>query len=147
MLHVPGLENCELKDWSGWDIDLTPDQMDQINAKFPVNIDPEWPEGGDQNENERERAISDLKDEIAEQKNVARKMKVYRWPDDGIDDFEQHFETVENQTGQPLSEIPLGVQWAELGQILGFEELDKYLQPRDDFRGRSRRRHQLPDSP
>lgn len=159
LVHIPGLEGAELKDWAGWDIELTPEQLAPIQAQFPVDIDPEWPEGGDQNEHDRERAIDALKDKLAEQKNVERKMPVYRWLDDSITDYSDHFPAIEEQTQMSMDDLSLGAQWAALGQMIGWhefddapdyytwDELDKYLQPREDFRGRSRQQHHLPEAP
>jgi hypothetical protein len=159
LAHVVGLDSANLKDWASWDIKLTPADLEAINAQFPVDIDPEWPEGGDQNERAREDAVEKLKDERAEQKNANRKMPVYRWTDDAITDFSDRFEQIADHYEVPFEELTLGQKWAAIGQILGYDEMDsypekytweelnKYLQPRQDFRGMSRQQHSLPDAP
>jgi hypothetical protein len=162
LAHVDGLESAGAKDWSSWDIKLGPEDEAAILAQFPVNVDPEWPEGGDENERAREDATENRKQEIADQKNTARKVHVWRWTDDNIGDYADHVADVLNQTGmteEQFSELPLGAQWAQIGQIIGYHEFDDYpdkyteaeikayLTPLEDFRGRSRRQHSLPDEP
>jgi hypothetical protein len=150
LIHV---DSSGLKDWAAWDIKLKPEDEAEILAQFPVNIDPEWPEGGDDNERAREQAIDDRRQEIADEKNAARKVHVYRWLDDHIEDYSSHIPEVLQQTGMSIEQfnaMPIGAQWAALGMVIGFAEFDSYpdtyteaelndyLQPRDDFRGRSR---------
>jgi hypothetical protein len=156
MLHI---DSSGLKDWSSWDIKLKPEDEAAILAQFPEQIDPEYPEGGDENERAREDAIEAKKQERADEKNAARKVHVYRWLDDHIDDYADHIPEVLQQMDMSIEQfnaMPLGAQWAALGSIVGYHEfddypdtytqaeLDAYLQPRDDFRGRSRQQHHLP---
>lgn len=159
LIHIPGLDG---EDYSSWDIELTPEDEAEILAQFPVQIDPEWPEGGDENEQNREDAIEKLKDERAEQKNAARTQSCERWTDDYIEDYADSLPDVLHQMNdmdlEEFKEMPLGAQWSAIGQILGYSqfddmpepytwaELDKYLTPRTDFRGKSRQQHHLPET-
>jgi hypothetical protein len=162
LVHIPGIEGAGLKDWSSWDITLTPEDEAALLAQFPVEIDPEFPEHGDDNERAREDAEEKLKDERAEQENANRQMPVYRWTDDYIEDYLERLDKTLTFAGMSYEEfdnLPLGGKWAALGQMLGYhefddspdrytwEELDKYLQPREDFRGKSRQQHHLPENP
>lgn len=157
LVHVPGIEAGGLKEWSSWDIKLTPADEAAISVQFPKQIDPDYPEDGDENEQAREDAYEKLREERAEKKNADRRMPVYRWLDDNIEDYASHFEEVERQTQEPITSLGLGAQWDILGQIIGYHEfddqpdrytyaeIDAYLQPREDFKGRSRQQHHLPD--
>lgn len=162
MAHIPGTEASELKDWASWDIKLTPEDEAAILAQFPVLIDPEYPEGGDDNEQAREDAAEKLREERAEQKNANRKMPVYRWTDDFIEDYIDRLDRNLQYAGmsrEEFDELPIGAKWAALGQMLGYyefddspdsytyAEIDAYLQPREDFKGRSQQHNQLPDTP
>jgi hypothetical protein len=166
--HNPGLnmlihvDSSGLKDWAAWDIKLKPQDEAEILAQFPVKIDPEWPEGGDENEQARDDATENRRQEIADEKNAARKVHVYRWLDDHIQDYLGRLDQTLTFAGMSYEEfdnLSLGAKWAVLGQMLGYAEfdsypdtyteaeLDAYLQPRDDFRGRSRQHNHLPDNP
>ncbi len=116
-------------------------------------------EGGDENERAREDAIEAKKQERADEKNAARKVHVYRWLDDHIEDYADHIPEILRQMDMSIEQfnaLPIGAQWSALGSVIGYNEfddypdtytqaeLDAYLQPRDDFRGKSRQRHQLP---
>jgi hypothetical protein len=162
LVHIPGIEGAELKDWSSWDIKLTPEDEAALLVQFPVDIDQEDPEDGDWNEGDRERAAEKLRDERAEQKNANRKMPVYRWGDDYIEDYLGRLDqnlTFAGMSYEEFDNLALGAKWAALGQMLGYHEfddspdkytwaeLDAYLQPREDFRGRSRQQHHLPEAP
>lgn len=159
LVHI---DSSGLKDWSAWDITLRPQDEAAILAQFPVNIDPEWPEGGDENERAREQATDDRKQEIADEKNAARKVRVHRWLDDHIEDYLGRLDQTLTFAGMSYDEfdsLSVGAKWAVLGQMLGYHEfddapdayteaeLDAFLQPRDDFKGRSRQQHHHPENP
>jgi len=161
LVHIPGIESAGLKDWASWDITLTPEDEAALLAQFPVDKLPEDPDSEDYNEHDREQAADKLRDERAEQKNANRKMPVYRWSDDYIQDYADQLpgvlEQMNNMPIEEFNELPLGAQWSAIGQVVGYHEfddtpdnytwaeLDAYLQPREDFRGRSRQQHHPPD--
>jgi hypothetical protein len=153
MVHVPGLESAGIKDIDPWDIELSEEELAQINAQFPVRVDPEFPEDGDENEDAREEAIDALKTKKAEEATAARKMPVYRWLDDHIEDYADKFPGLAEQMGVTLEEIenmPLGAKWSMLMQAYGpdefdsdpdrytYEEIKKYLTPMRSWRDQER---------
>jgi hypothetical protein len=124
MVHVAGLEGEGLKEIEHWDIELTDEEMAQINADYPVKIDPDFPEDGDENERDREMAVDSLKSHRADELNANRKVHVYQWTDDFIEDWADKFDDISNSVGERIEELELPGQWCAIGQYFGWDELD-----------------------
>jgi hypothetical protein len=85
LVHMDGLDDNVKEYWAN-EMELTPEEQAALLAQFPVLVDPEYPQGGDENELDRERAEDDLKEKKAEAANDARKQRVYRASVDEVRD-------------------------------------------------------------
>jgi hypothetical protein len=124
MLHVSGMEQEGLKEIEHWDIELTPEEQAQLEVDYPVKIDPDFPEDGDENERDRDLAKETIQMHHADQLNENRKIHVYRWTDDFIEDWADKFDDISRSIGTQVSELPLPAQWEAIGDYFGWEELD-----------------------
>jgi hypothetical protein len=128
LVHMDGLDGNVKEFWAN-EMELTPEEQAALLAKFPVQVDPEYPEGGDENELERERAEDDLKENKAEAANAARKQRVYRSSVDEFHDrdwnLNQVLDGIENGA-EVLAGMNDAQKWCLIGQTFGWEELDSY---------------------
>jgi hypothetical protein len=124
MMHVAGLEHEGIKELTHWDFELTDDERAQINVDYPVKIDPDFPEDGDENERDRESAVEDIQTQKYDQWVENLKVHVYRWTDDFIDDWTDDFEAIGQSMGVNMTELSLPEQWQAIGEYKGWEELD-----------------------
>lgn len=156
MVHVVGLEGEGIKDTSHYDFELTDEEMAKINAEYPVKIDPEFPDDGDENERDREMAVEDVQTAKYNEWEANLKVAVYRWTDDFIEDWADKFDEMSNSFGTPISELSLPEQWQAIGEHFGWEELDfspvKMTKPQIEalltpFKDKSQPQDQPPGNP
>lgn len=127
IVHIAGLEGEGIKDVESWDIKLSPEELAAIEAQFPrANDDPDIV---NDNENNRDEAIENLKCEKAEARNKAVEMPVYRFLDEPLDDWVTDkipsiVDSMFNGDMDLWNELPDAQKWLAVGQHLGFEELD-----------------------
>lgn len=124
MMHISGLEGEGIKDLTHWDFELTDAERAQIEVDYPVKIDPEFPDDGDENERDRDMAVEDYQERHYENWKKNLKVTVYRWGDDHIEDWSDKFDDVSQGMGERVEEMPLAGQWEAIGQYFGWEELD-----------------------
>jgi hypothetical protein len=124
MMHIAGLESEGIKDLSHWDFELTDSERAQIETDYPVKIDPEFPDDGDENERDRGMAVEDYQEKHYENWKNNLKVSVYRWGDDHVEDWADKFDDISNSMGARVDELSLPEQWQAIGEYFGWEELD-----------------------
>lgn len=126
ILHIPGLEGEGLEDKSSWDMELTPEDLEAINQQFPPDIDPDDPTY-DLNADDREEAQEARKQAKADAFNRDRKIRVYRFLDDNIEDWGDQLDDLRAQMPEgEFDALPNFAKWIEIGNHWGFDELDPY---------------------
>jgi hypothetical protein len=124
IVHIDGLEGEGIKDKEPWDIELTPEELAQIEAQFlPQDYDDE-----DARERDREEAIDNLKMEKSEAFNDKVAIRVYRFLDEdlGPDDWPKQGEIAAQFEEGTWDHMPSAAKWIEVGRYHGFHELDQY---------------------
>lgn len=130
IVHIDGLEGEGLNEVDEYDLELTPEEKAQLQQEYPVDIDPEDPGAGDQNERDRDLAASSILSDRAEKVNNAIAVTVYRFLDEELtpDDWpdQEAIKASMDMDDEAWADAPTASKWIEVGRHHGFHELDHY---------------------
>lgn len=129
LVVIRGLEGEGMRDYEIDDFEISNDELAQLQTHFPVKIDPEFPDDGDENERSRDDAREDMLQAKADKANLEYKMPVYRFLDEEFRPGEWQFDI--DQVKQSWGEqqylwdtLPREQQWLAIGDLKGWEEFD-----------------------
>lgn len=130
IIHIDGLEGEGINEIDEYDLETTVDDDAMLLREYPVKIDPEFPEDGDENERDRNLAKSTLLTDRAEKMNQKIAVTVYRFLDEDITDDDwpdqEAIKSSMDMDDDAWADMPTASKWIEIGRHHGFHELDHY---------------------
>jgi hypothetical protein len=129
LVVIKGLEGEGMRDYEIDDFEISDEELAALQAEYPVKIDPEFPEYGDENERYRDEARDNILQAKADQANRDYKMSVYRFLDEEFHpgEWENDIDQVKQNWGEQQhiwDTLPREQQWLALGDVKGWEEFD-----------------------